>query len=33
MNSIKDIFDGLVDANLLDGGTCHPNLVLLKIKY
>lgn len=27
----EDLLVGLVDADLLDGGTRHPNLVLLKI--
>ena len=28
---LKNIKIGLVDADLLDGGTRHPNLALLKI--
>ena len=31
MKSKDDILVGLVDADLLDGGTRHPNLVLLKL--
>ena len=31
MNLKKDIIVGLVDADLLNGGTRHPNLVLLKL--
>ena len=31
MKSNNDILVGLVDADLLDGGTRHPNLVLLKL--
>lgn len=27
----KDVIIGLIDADLLDGGTRHPNLTLMKI--